>query len=386
LGKAAWMAGAFVALTAVWAGAAAAAPVGQFSDHGDIGGPKLPGSTTYDPRTGDYQVTGGGANMWGGHDAFQFAWKRMSGDLLMQTDLDFVSPTPDPKAGGYIHRKGGLIIRQDLSPDAVYVDALRMGNHQLSLQYREVKGGPTRLIWINTDRQQAIRLEKIGDDAYLFVPGPDGRLRPSGGSFRLKLTGEFYVGIGVCAHDDTTRETVRFSKLVIKPLPPGTPRPTGQTLETIQIATPVEQTALYHAARPITVLGWSDDSASVRFRTGGAAYAARAWDSDEVKPLAAGAMPPIPPAADSRAGCASGHADLGGCVFSLRPSPDGKWLAYLSKGATSGQVELRIAPMVADRPQADKAISLVKLHGGPGSLGASAWSPDSRLIAFVADD
>lgn len=145
--------------------AAFAGPIGQFSDHRDIGQPASPGAASYDPATRSYRITGVGRNMWADHDDFHYVWKRMSGDVTADTALDFVTPPPAPDATGFLHRKGGIVLRQDLDPDSAYVDVLRMGNQQMSLQYREVKGGPTRLIWVNTPRQGSVRLVKIGDYA-----------------------------------------------------------------------------------------------------------------------------------------------------------------------------------------------------------------------------
>jgi Tol biopolymer transport system component len=72
-------------------------------------------------------------------------------------------------------------------------------------------------------------------------------------------------------------------------------------------------------------------------------------------------------------------------------SPDGKWLAYLV--GTSGRppsadqdVTLRIAPVIGGKAVGDKAVTLVKLWGNAASLPRSAWSPDSKSLAFVSHD
>ncbi len=389
-------------------------PVGQFTDHRDIGGPAHAGSTSYDAGTDTYTVTGGGGNMWADRDSFQFAWKTMSGDVAISTDVDFVSPKPAPSAGGYIHRKGGVIIRQDLDPDSVYVDALRMSNDQLSLQYREVKGGQTRLIWINTPYLGAVKLEKIGDYAYLSVPGPDGKLHHAGGSFKLKINGPYYIGLGVCAHDNSTAETMAFRHLKITPLKAGTAKPKGMTLQTIQIANPAEQTALAHAAGAISVLGWSADGKSVVYRQGGGVYQAVSWDSSSVGKAAAdrtaavlgtkGVSPdgqwvyssaPF----DGKMKLWRAHPDGSGRMqvtsgdtsdFDPYPSPDGKWLAYISAPAGEPKpgfdVMLQLMPLSGGLPDAAKTVALVKLVGGKTTLNASAWSPDSKTLAFLAQD
>src|SRR5258708_27560310 len=50
--------------------------LGQFESSSDVGVTPQKGKAGYDAATGEYRVTGGGANIWGTADAFQFAWKR----------------------------------------------------------------------------------------------------------------------------------------------------------------------------------------------------------------------------------------------------------------------------------------------------------------------
>jgi hypothetical protein len=370
------------AVAAMISTAALATPLGQFTNHHDIGQPASPGAASYDSATGIYTITGVGRNMWADHDDFHYAWKRMSGDVVADVLLAFVTPSPAPGAGGFLHRKGGIVLRQDLDPDSAYVDVLRMGNQQMSLQYREVKGGPTRLIWLNTPRQDAVRLVRVGDYAYLSVLGADGKLHPAGGSFRLRITGPYYIGLGVCPHDDKASETMAFRDLHIGPPPRSLRKPTGETLQTINIGTVAEQTILYHSNAPIVAAGWSPDSQWVYFTSNGTAQRAVAWDSDRVE--SAGPRP----ASGPPGGPAPAMASLG---ISRRLSPDGKWLAYLTGSARHApsvdqDVVLHIAPVEAGKPVPEKATILVKLWGNAASLPASAWSPDSKALAFVSRD
>ena len=67
------------------------------------------------------------------------------------------------------------------------------------------------------------------------------------------------------------------------------------------------------------------------------------------------------------------------------PSPDGRWLAYLSfPPGTIGHpadlpVELRLLELSTGR-----RTDLVALFGGQGTINVPSWSPDSRSLAFVA--
>lgn len=69
------------------------------------------------------------------------------------------------------------------------------------------------------------------------------------------------------------------------------------------------------------------------------------------------------------------------------PSPDGKWLAYVSFGTevpvgehpANKAVELRIIPAAGGPPRV-----LAKLFGGQGTMNVASWAPDSKHLAFVS--
>ena len=111
---------------------------GLFENHGDIGAPLRAGSVEHDTARGTYTVAGGGVNMWFTNDAFQFVWKKVSGDVTLAADIAFLG------AGGDPHRKACLLVRQSLEPDSAYADAVLHGDGLNSLQYRETKGARGR--------------------------------------------------------------------------------------------------------------------------------------------------------------------------------------------------------------------------------------------------
>ena len=397
---------ALLAMTAM----AAAEPLGQFSDHQDIGKPRHPGSASFDARTGTYTITGGGANMWATHDDFQYAWKKMSGDVRATVDVSFVSPAPPAGAPGIIHRKGGIVLRQDLDPDSAYVDVLRMGNEQLSLQYREKKGDETHLIWINTAHQDTVRLEKIGDYVYLSVPGADGKLHHAGGSFKLHITGPYYIGLGVCPHDDDKTETMAFRNVKFEPAKSVT-FPKDVTLQTMAVANAhedqLEQTAVVTTTGGLGGVAWSPDGKSLTYQSGGATWRVPADGMETKAPEKTADAAPGPHEdnawvyyADSKSGKlwrvranGSGRAQVtmesGTRDFSPHVSPNGKWLVYASApaGTAAGKdsdLQIRMAPVANGNPDLGKAVTMAKPFGGADVLAFNPWSPDSKSFAFVS--
>ena len=240
---------------------------GIFEGNGDIGDVLKKGSVTFDPANKTYTIVGGGENMWYAKDAFHYVWKKASGDLSISSDISF------PDTGGNAHRKAGLIIRQNLDPDSPYADAVLHGDGLTSMQYREVKGGPTREIQCNVKGPKRIKLQKEGNYVFMSIAPENEKLRSAGGSFKIKFEEPFYVGIGVCSHDNKVSEKAVFSKVKITG---GSKISSGKiviesTLETISIESK-DRKAIYTTENFIEGAFWSADGSQIFFSSKGQLY------------------------------------------------------------------------------------------------------------------
>ena len=82
--------------------------------------------------------------------------------------------------------------------------------------YRESNGAETREVRANvTTPPRRLRLEKKGRTISLSFSGADGTMVPAG-KIQLDLTTPFYVGLGVCAHNDSQLESAVFSNVVLE--------------------------------------------------------------------------------------------------------------------------------------------------------------------------
>src|SRR5436309_7494662 len=182
-----------IAFAASRVGAQTAKTAGTFDGHTDVGTVLHAGSVAYDSEKQTYTLSGSGENMWFAADAFQFVWKKMSGDVTLTADISFLTKT------GNEHKKAVLMLRQNLDADSVYADLALHASGLTSLQYRDEKGAVTREIQSNLSAPKRLRLVRRGDYIYMSL-GNDNDLKPAGGWLRIPFQGEFYVGLGVCSH------------------------------------------------------------------------------------------------------------------------------------------------------------------------------------------
>jgi TolB protein len=69
-----------------------------------------------------------------------------------------------------------------------------------------VRGGPTREIQSNVTAPLRIRIEKEADYVFMSIARENETLRSAGGSFKIEFNEPFYIGLGVCAHDNAVLE------------------------------------------------------------------------------------------------------------------------------------------------------------------------------------
>ncbi len=67
------------------------------------------------------------------------------------------------------------------------------------------------------------------------------------------------------------------------------------------------------------------------------------------------------------------------------PSPDGKWIVYLSyEPEVTGHPENKPVRLMLQPTVGGPAQELARLFGGQGTINVPSWSPDSRHVAFVS--
>jgi TolB protein len=330
------------------------APIGIFENHQDVGAVLHPGSTKFDDANRTYTVSASGNNMWASEDDFQFAWKKMSGDVSLAADISILGQ------GGNPHKKGVLMIRQSLDADSVYADIALHANGLTALQYRDEKGAVTNDIEMNLadPAPKRLLLQKHGDVFYMSVAHAGEQVHFSGAGMRVPLKEPFYVGIGMCSHDKDVVETAVFSNVELSHAAfDAAAKPTlYSSMETLSV-TSNDRHMIYSAAERFEAPNWSRDGATLVFNGGG-----RLW-----KLPATGGKPEM--------------VDTG---FATKVnndhgfSPDGTRLA-ISDGSQGDQKSIvYIVPSAGGSP---KRIT----EPGRGPSYWHGWSPDGKTLAFVGE-
>jgi TolB protein len=322
---------------------------GIFEGHGDVGTVLHPGSVDYDAGKQSYTIAGSGENMWFAADAFHFVWKKVSGDVSLAADVNFLGQGKNP------HRKAVLMIRQTLDADSPYVDVALHGEGLTSLQYRDEKGATTHEIQANLSAPRRLQLEKHGDYVYMLLGKSDDPVQVAGGSIRVPIRGTYYVGIGVCSHEKDLVEKAVFTNVALQTPAEISSKPAlYSSLETVAIDS-TDRRVLYVAPGRFEAPNWSRDGASLLFNRNG-----------HIEKIAVAGGTPESIDTGFAIRCNNDHGI----------SPDGRLLAISDQSQEEHHSLVYILPIGGGTPKRLTENSPAYWHG---------WSPDGQTLAFVGE-
>jgi Tol biopolymer transport system component len=346
-----WIRSAGVLLAAVClSGAAVAQSAGVFDTHGDVGVTPTAGALEFNAASGEYRITGGGANIWGTEDAMHFASKRLTGDVTLTADIHFVG------TGAVAHRKAVLMLRQDLTPGSTYADIALHGDGLTSLQFRPSPGAPTQEVRSTIAMPVRLRIERRGGQVTAYA-GKPGELLTAIGTQAVALTGPIYAGLGVCSHDANVLETAVFSNVQLEQRSPAAPAQRYRSKVTIFDLKTRMTRVVYQAEQVVEAPNWSRDGSFLMINTGGQLYRL---------PLSSTGEPKLE------------KIDFGDGAFRCNNdhdySRDGRMLAFSASTPASRGSQVWLA-------QADGKGAKLMTPASPSYF--HGWSPDGKFLAFV---
>src|SRR5436305_5100414 len=247
-------------VTASLAVVAAQAPaqqssLGLFQGQSDVGHVTKQGSVTYDPGRDQYAVAGSGANMWFDRDDFHFVWKRIQGNFILTARAQFDGPGVEP------HRKFGWSVRSSLESGSPHVTAAVHGDGLVALQFRRTAGGATEEIRSPVSAPDVIQLERVGN-GYILSAARFGDTLVAVRLPDLALGEQPYVGLFVCAHNDSVVERASFRDVrITAPARDGfVPYQDyiGSNLEILDVASG-DRTVVYRSPESLQGPNWAKD-------------------------------------------------------------------------------------------------------------------------------
>jgi TolB protein len=372
--------------------------LGDFDSHGDVGAPKIPGSAAYNPVSQDYTIAAAGSNMWAQRDEFHFVWKRLTGDFILQTRVQWIGK------GVEGHRKAGLIVRSSQDHDAAYADGVVHGDGLTSLQFRRTKGAITEEKQAAIKGADVLQLERRGT-TFIFSAAKFGERFVDTEVSDINLGNDVFVGLGVCSHNADVVERAVFSNVrVIRPAKADfVPYRDyiGSLLELLDVGSG-RRLAIHRSQEPFEAPNWTTDGGALIFNSSGRGetrgrlfrfdLAARQPTMIETGTLNRANNDHVLSFDGTMLGISDGSAGGGSAIYTvatgggtpkritpLMPSylhgwsPDGNWLVY-----TGGRnKEFDIYKIASDGSGTE-----VNLTNTPGLDDGPEYSPDGKYIYF----
>lgn len=189
--------------------------------HTDVGNPAIPGTISVSYR--GFDITAGGADIWGIKDEFSFVYIEKSGDFDFAARIESLT-------AAHLYTKAGLMAREDLTPGSRHIyfqlfpnnNPRNKNNGGFEFQYRQVAGGEMKAIYPARIEGQPdfpvtfpntwMRLKRVGNN-FTGYTGTDGRLWKEYTTFSLVLPEKIHFGLAVTSHNTTESATAKFRNI-----------------------------------------------------------------------------------------------------------------------------------------------------------------------------
>jgi Tol biopolymer transport system component len=191
----------------------------------------------------------------------------------------------------------------------------------------------------------------------MSIAGAGEPLHPAGGSFRLDLKEPFYVGLGVCAHNDERIEKAVFSNVELT-TGESSDKVTGRlisTLETVPLSSK-DRRVVWTTTNHIEAPNWSRDGASLYFNS----------RAGRIYRIAVAGGDPQRIDTDFATRCNNDHGI----------SPDGAILVVSDQSRGDRKSRIYTLPVGGGVPRLVTETGPSYWHG---------WSPDGRTLAYCAE-
>lgn len=219
----------------------------------DIGRVTAPGSATYNERAMIWVVRGGGFDIFGEADSFQYVYQPLRGDCSIIARIESIDNT-HPWA------KCGVMIRDTLGPDARNGGLFITSENGVRFQYRTTAGANTDRAFVEGITAPLwVKLERKGNQfsGYYAVDKSDPAWIPMVEKPQaVAMSQTVYVGLAVTSHAPGLLCKARFSNVAVSGIE-------GGIIDAEILADPGQ--ALRKAYRDLERLGnWREDAHTIK--------------------------------------------------------------------------------------------------------------------------
>lgn len=331
--------------------------IGIFSAETDIGNPRIKGSTQYTSQQ-QYQMKGGGYNIWFHRDEFHYTYSKIKGDFILTANVKLVGEGKDP------HRKVGWMVRASEEENAAHVSATVHGDGLTVLQWRRLKGAymrdPQDEIFAVKNAAEIVQLERIGKTYIMRMAHTGEPLQEVGRTDAADIPDEALAGLFVCSHNPDVIEeahawNVRIEKTVPEKYDGYRDGILSSRLEFLDVFS-CQRQVIYQSSSRFEAPNWMPDGKTILFNQGGAIYKI-----------------PIEGGEPEKLNTGEATRNNNDHVISF----DGKWLgiSHHREGLPGGGSTVYYLPIAGGTPVMITDSTPSYLHG---------WNPNGKEVVYTA--
>jgi hypothetical protein len=172
----------------------------------DIGTPGVVGGASF--NSGTFTVSGGGGDMWGTSDQFNYLYEPLTGDVTLTAHV-----TSQVNSDSWA--KGGIMIRGGTAPNAPFVDVVLTPGRGYRMQYRTSTGASADQVGGASDITAPywLRLVRSGDSFTGYASADGITWIQIGSSITVPMGSSPLQGLVVAAHNNSLLTTATFDNV-----------------------------------------------------------------------------------------------------------------------------------------------------------------------------
>jgi len=189
--------------------------------HSDIGNPSIKGTVKITKDC--FDVTAGGADIWGVKDEFNFVYVERTGDFDIISRIESLN-------SANLYTKAGLMAREDLTAGCRHIyfqvfsdnNARNKNNGGYEFQYRQVRDSSMKAIYPKSFEGTPefpvafpntwIRLQRVRNEFTGYYSSNGKSWKPYT-SFTLELPEKIYLGLAITSHNSSHAASAKFRNI-----------------------------------------------------------------------------------------------------------------------------------------------------------------------------